>query len=106
MFMFCHAEWFTFIGQKAGANMPGSPYGIKFLPMPPASSGMKPMNVSSYSCSDDTLGCSCGDCPSAAACSSTSAPPAQKQRSCSIKIGSLEVRNVDFVYFFANNTYE
>ncbi|CAN6827337.1 unnamed protein product [Brassica oleracea] len=90
-------EWFTFIGQKAGVNMPGSPYGIKFLPMPPASSGMKPMNVSSYSCSDDTLGCSCGDCPSAAACSSTSAPPAQKQRSCSIKIGSLEAKCVDFV---------
>lgn len=90
-------EWFTFIGQKAAANVPGSPYGIKFLPNPPASSGMKPMNVSSYSCSDDTLGCSCGDCPSVAACSSTAAAPTLKKRSCSIKIGSLEAKCVDFV---------
>lgn len=59
---------------------------------------MKPMNVSTYSCSDDTLGCSCGDCPSAAACSSTAAPPTQKRHACSIKIGSLEV-NMDFVLF-------
>ncbi|KAJ4891157.1 Patched family protein [Raphanus sativus] len=90
-------EWFAFIGQKADVNVPGSPYGIKFLPSPPVSSGMKPMNVSSYSCHDDTLGCSCGDCPSAAACSSTSAPPTPIKRSCSIKIGSLEVKCVDFV---------
>ncbi|CAH8284969.1 unnamed protein product [Eruca vesicaria subsp. sativa] len=90
-------EWFEFIGQKAGVDMPGSPYGIKFSPLPPASSGMKPMNVSSYKCSDDTLGCSCGDCPSAAACSSTAAPPTQIKRSCSIKMGSLEVKCVDFV---------
>ncbi|CAG7907360.1 unnamed protein product [Brassica rapa] len=90
-------EWFAFIGQKAGVNLPGSPYGIKFSPSPPVSSGMKPMNVSTYSCSDDTLGCSCGDCPSAAACSSTAAPPTQKRHACSIKIGSLEAKRVDFV---------
>ncbi|CAN7137118.1 unnamed protein product [Brassica rapa subsp. narinosa] len=90
-------EWFAFIGQKAGVNLPGSPYGIKFSPSPPVSSLMKPMNVSTYSCSDDTLGCSCGDCPSAAACSSTAAPPTQKRHACSIKIGSLEAKCVDFV---------
>ncbi|KAH0929934.1 hypothetical protein HID58_015661 [Brassica napus] len=94
---FLGAEWFAFIGQKAGVNLPGSPYGIKFSPSPPVSSGMKPMNVSTYSCSDDTLGCSCGDCPSAAACSSTAAPPTQKRHACSIKIGSLEAKRVDFV---------
>ncbi|XP_018477401.1 uncharacterized protein LOC108848510 [Raphanus sativus] len=91
-------EWFAFIGQKAGVNLPGSPYGIKFSPLPPVSSGMKPMNVSTYLCSDDTLGCSCGDCPSAGACSSTAAaPPTQKRHACSIKIGSLEAKCVDFV---------
>ncbi|KAL0740960.1 hypothetical protein Bca4012_082473 [Brassica carinata] len=90
-------EWFAFIGQKAGVNLPGSPYGIKFSPLPPVSSGMKPMNVSTYLCSDDTLGCSCGDCPSAAACSSTAAPPTHKRHACSIKIGSLEAKCVDFV---------
>ncbi|WZZ54559.1 hypothetical protein YC2023_054666 [Brassica napus] len=94
---FLGAEWFAFIGQKAGVNLPGSPYGIKFSPLPPVSSGMKPMNVSTYSCSDDTLGCSCGDCPSAGACSSTAAPPTQKRHACSIKIGSLEAKCVDFV---------
>ncbi|CAH2060365.1 unnamed protein product [Thlaspi arvense] len=90
-------EWFAFIGQKAANNLPGSPYGIKFSPVPPVSSGMRAMNVSAYSCGDDTLGCSCGDCPSASSCSSTSAPPAQKSGSCSIKIGSLEAKCVDFV---------
>ena len=56
------------------------------------------MNVSTYSCSDDTLGCSCGDCPSAGACSSTAAPPTQKRHACSIKIGSLEV-NMNFCIY-------
>lgn len=82
-------------------NLPGSPYGITFSPTPPVSSGMKPMNVSSYSCGDDSLGCSCGDCPSAATCSSTEAPPAEKKHSCSIKIGSLEVKILNF-YVFTN----
>lgn len=67
------------------------------MPTPPASSGMRPMNVSTYSCSDDTLGCSCGDCPSAPVCSSNATLPSQKKHSCSIKIGSLEVKNVDFI---------
>jgi Niemann-Pick C1 protein len=90
-------EWFTFIGQKAGVNLPGSPYGIAFLPTPPVSSGMRPMNVSIYSCGDESLGCSCGDCPSAATCSSKAEVPTQKKHSCSIKIGSLEVKCVDFI---------
>lgn len=85
------SEWFAFIGQKAGVNVPGSPYGIEFLPTPPVSSGMRPMNVSTYSCSDDSLGCSCGDCPSTAACSSKATIPTQEKHSCSIRIGSLEV---------------
>jgi len=93
------SEWFTFIGQKAGVNLPGSPYGIAFLPTPPVSSGMRPMNVSIYSCGDESLGCSCGDCPSAATCSSKAEVPTQKKHSCSIKIGSLEV-SMDFVFLF------
>lgn len=95
------SEWFAFIGQKAALNVPGSPYGITFLPTPSVSSGMRPMNVSTYSCGDDSLGCSCGDCPAAAACSHTAATPTQKKHSCSINIGSLEV-NVDFVFTNAN----
>ncbi|EFH67498.1 predicted protein [Arabidopsis lyrata subsp. lyrata] len=90
-------EWFAFIGQKAGVNVPGSPYGIAFLPTPPVSSGMRPMNVSTYSCGDESLGCSCGDCPSAATCSSKAEVPTQKKHSCSIKIGSLEAKCVDFI---------
>lgn len=96
------SEWFAFIGQKAAVNVPGSPYGIAFLPTPPVSSGMRPMNVSTYSCGDDTLGCSCGDCPSAATCSSKAELPTKKKHSCSIKIGSLEV-NMGFIF---TNAYD
>lgn len=100
------SEWFAFIGQKAGLNVPGSPYGITFLPLPSLSSGMRSMNVSTYSCGDDSLGCSCGDCPSAPSCSNKAPPPTHKKHSCSINIGSLEV-NVDFsVCVYQCNRYE
>ncbi|GFP98541.1 niemann-pick c1 protein [Phtheirospermum japonicum] len=46
------SEWFVFIGRQAGPGLPGSPYSINFLPAVPESSGMRPMNVSAYSCGD------------------------------------------------------
>ncbi|KAF9608782.1 hypothetical protein IFM89_011551 [Coptis chinensis] len=88
-------EWFAFIGRQAALGVPGSPYSIKFLSNTPQSSGMKPMNVSVYSCSDTSLGCSCGDCPSVPICSSSAAPP-PKKHSCSIRIGSLRVKCIEF----------
>ncbi|XVF74110.1 hypothetical protein PTKIN_Ptkin13bG0033900 [Pterospermum kingtungense] len=88
-------EWFAFIGRQAGPNLPGSPYAIQFLPIAPESSGMKPMNVSTYSCGDVSLGCSCGDCPSSSVCSNTAPPPSLKGATCSVRIGSLKAKCVD-----------
>nr|GMD56052.1 Niemann-Pick C1 protein-like [Ipomoea batatas] len=84
-------EWYAFIGRRAALGMPGSPYAINFTSTAPDSSGMKTMNVSTYSCGDTSLGCSCGDCPSASACSSSAPPPAPEKESCSVRIGSLKV---------------
>lgn len=85
-------EWYAFLGRRAGLGVPGSPYAINFLPAAPESVGMKPMNVSTYSCGDTSLGCSCGDCPSSAACSSSGLPTPLKKGSCSVRIGSINVR--------------
>lgn len=74
--------------------MPGSPYAINFRSNIPSSSGMKPMNVSVYSCSDTSLGCSCGDCPSSPICSGSAPPSPHDKRSCSIRLGSLKVRSI------------
>ncbi|XP_022769376.1 Niemann-Pick C1 protein-like isoform X3 [Durio zibethinus] len=88
-------EWFAFIGKRAVLNMPGSPYGIQFLPTVPESSGMKPMNVSTYSCRDVSLGCSCGDCPSSPVCSNTAMSSYHKGATCLLRIGSLKAKCVD-----------
>ncbi|XVE94413.1 hypothetical protein REPUB_Repub02eG0006300 [Reevesia pubescens] len=88
-------EWFAFIGKRATLNMPGSPYTIQFQPTVPESSGMKPMNVSTYSCRDVSLGCSCGDCPSSPVCSNTATSPSHKGATCSVQIGSLKAKCVD-----------
>lgn len=85
------AEWFAFIGTRAAPSVPGSPYAINFQPSIAESSGMKPMNVSTYSCGDNSLGCSCGDCPSASVCSGYAPPSLHKEGSCSVRIGSLKV---------------
>ncbi|KAH9624778.1 hypothetical protein KSS87_022864 [Heliosperma pusillum] len=87
--------WFTFIGRQVGLNVPGSPYLINFTSTVPASSGMRPMNVSAYSCSDTSLGCSCGDCPSSPACSSSAPPPVTKSNICLVKLGSVKARCSD-----------
>ncbi|KAE8057400.1 hypothetical protein FH972_014096 [Carpinus fangiana] len=88
-------EWFAFIGRQAGLNVPGSPYAIKFHSDVTESSGMKPMNVSTYSCGDISLGCSCGDCPSSPVCSNTAPPASHKRGACSVRIGSLKAKCVD-----------
>ena len=90
IFMFL-AEWFAFIGTRAATNVPGSPYAINFRPSIAESYGMKPMNVSAYSCGDTSLGCSCGDCPSASVCSDYAPPSIHIEGSCSVRIGSLKV---------------
>ncbi|XP_052202284.1 uncharacterized protein LOC127808022 [Diospyros lotus] len=89
-------EWFAFIGRRAGLSMLGSPYAIDFQPAAPESSGMIPMNVTTYSCSDTSLGCSCGDCPSSSVCSSSAPPSPGKKASCSVRIGSIQAKCVDF----------
>ncbi|KAJ8618328.1 hypothetical protein MRB53_014514 [Persea americana] len=91
-----YKEWFAFIGQQAGLNVPGSPYAINFRSNIPSSSGMKPMNVSVYSCGDTLLGCSCGDCPSSPTCSGSAPPSPHHKRSCTIRLGSLKVKCVEF----------
>ncbi|XP_019187240.1 PREDICTED: Niemann-Pick C1 protein-like [Ipomoea nil] len=88
-------EWYTFIGRRAPPAAPGSPYAINFRSTPPDSSGMKPMNVSTYSCGDTLLGCSCGDCPSSSVCSNAAPSPAQKKGSCSVSFGSLKARCIE-----------
>ncbi|KAH7849400.1 hypothetical protein Vadar_017340 [Vaccinium darrowii] len=90
-------EWFAFIGTRASPNVPGSPYAIDFKPTAPVSSGMIPMNVTTYSCGDTSLGCSCGDCPSSPVCSSSSPPSLDKKGSCSVRMGSIKAKCVDFV---------
>ncbi|XP_057974422.1 uncharacterized protein LOC131162209 isoform X2 [Malania oleifera] len=89
-------DWFSFIGRRAGLNMPGSPFAINFLSTATESSGMKPMNVSTYSCGDTSLGCSCGDCPSSPVCSNSLPPSPNKKGSCSVRIGSLKAKCIEF----------
>ncbi|KAF3446900.1 hypothetical protein FNV43_RR12080 [Rhamnella rubrinervis] len=90
-------EWFAFIGRQAPLHIPGSPYAIKFQSSISESSGMKPMNVSTYSCGDISLGCSCGDCPSSPVCSNALPPASHLGGSCSVRIGSLKAKCVDLV---------
>ncbi|CAJ1973140.1 unnamed protein product [Sphenostylis stenocarpa] len=80
---------------KAAPHGLGSPYAITFRPNATESSGMKPMNVSTYSCGDISLGCSCGDCPSSSVCSISSSTTTNKKDSCSVKVGTLMVKCVD-----------
>ncbi|GAV60134.1 Patched domain-containing protein [Cephalotus follicularis] len=89
-------EWFTFIGQKAEPGFPGSPYAINFNLSVPKSSGMELMNVSTYSCGDTSLGCSCGDCPLSPLCANSEPPSPHKKDSCSIKIGPFKAKCIEF----------
>jgi hypothetical protein len=51
-----------------------------------------PMNLSTYSCLDNWLGCSCGDFPSSIVCFNTVSPVSPKGGSCAVKSGSVKVR--------------
>ncbi|XP_039015297.1 LOW QUALITY PROTEIN: NPC intracellular cholesterol transporter 1-like [Hibiscus syriacus] len=95
-FKFCHI-----IGQKAAPGFPGSPYAIDFKSTVPDLSGMRLMNVSTYSCGDASLGCSCGDCPSSPQCSNSEPPSPPKKDHCSITIGPVKVRCIDFALAIA-----
>ncbi|CAJ1971645.1 unnamed protein product [Sphenostylis stenocarpa] len=90
-----YTEWFDFLGQKVPPGFPGSPYSILFKTTIHDPSPMKLMNASVYSCNDTSLGCSCGDCPSSPVCSAPEPSP-PSNAPCSIRIGSLKVRCVDF----------
>uniref|UniRef100_A0A1D1YJ54 Niemann-Pick C1 protein n=1 Tax=Anthurium amnicola TaxID=1678845 RepID=A0A1D1YJ54_9ARAE len=91
-----YKEWLAFIGRQADVGEPGSPYAINFRSNILDASQMKPMNVSVYSCGDSSLGCSCGDCPSSPVCSDQTPPIPHHKRACSIKLGSLKVKCLDF----------
>ncbi|XP_019435795.1 PREDICTED: Niemann-Pick C1 protein-like [Lupinus angustifolius] len=88
-------EWFAFLGSKAPPGLPGSPYSINFKTTIPHSSPMQLMNASVYTCNDTSLGCSCGDCPSSSVCS-TPQPSPPSIHPCSVTIGPLKVRCLDF----------
>lgn len=89
-------EWFEFLGQKVDLYLPGSPYAINFRSsMPEWYYGVELMNVSTYSCGDTTLGCSCGDCPTASTCSELEPPYPAQTNECSFRIGSLKVKCID-----------
>ncbi|XWS55186.1 hypothetical protein CRYUN_Cryun10bG0153000 [Craigia yunnanensis] len=94
-------EWFEFIGQKAPPGFPGSPYAIDFKSTVPDLSGMELMNVSAYLCGDSSLGCSCGDCPSSPQCSNSEPPSPPKKDHCSISIGSVKVKCIEFALAIA-----
>ncbi|CAN1315555.1 NPC intracellular cholesterol transporter 1 [Linum perenne] len=102
-------EWYTFIGKRASPKAPGSPYAIGFRSTAPSSSGMRPMNVSTFSCADTSLGCSCGDCPLSNGCTNAAPPPELEESSCSVRIGSLKAKCVDFaltiLYVLALSTF-
>ncbi|KAK7299788.1 hypothetical protein RJT34_10616 [Clitoria ternatea] len=88
-------EFLAFIGQKVPPGSTGSPYSIHFKTSILDSSPMTPMDASVYSCNDTSLGCSCGDCPSSPICAEPEPSPPRKDP-CSIRIGSLKVRCVEF----------
>lgn len=94
------AEWYAFIGKRADQNVPGSPYAIDFRSDVDESSGMKLMNVTTYSCSDTSLGCSCGDCATSVVCANSAPPLSQKTAFCSVRIGSLKVREEQLHYTY------
>ncbi|KAJ8762195.1 hypothetical protein K2173_007350 [Erythroxylum novogranatense] len=88
-------DWFAFLGKRADPNMPGSPFAITFKSTAPRSSGIRPMNVTAYSCSDVSLGCSCGDCPSSPGCKNKAPPTEHAPGSCTVRIGPLKVKCID-----------
>ncbi|KAG2574016.1 hypothetical protein PVAP13_7KG294500 [Panicum virgatum] len=91
-----YKEWLAFLGRQAKPNEPGSPYLIAYRSDPSDSSGVKPLNSTIYSCGDPSLGCSCGDCPSSSVCTGSLLPQLNTETSCSVKMGSLKAKCLDF----------
>ncbi|KAG8065787.1 hypothetical protein GUJ93_ZPchr0004g40138 [Zizania palustris] len=91
-----YKEWLAFLGRQAKLNEIGSPYLITFPSDIGGSSGVKPLNATIYSCGDPSLGCSCGDCPSSSVCMGSLLPQLKRETSCSVKMGSLKVKCLDF----------
>ncbi|CAN6249743.1 unnamed protein product [Urochloa humidicola] len=91
-----YKDWLAFIGRQANPNEPGSPYLITFRSDFSDSSGVKPLNSTVYSCGDPSLGCSCGDCPSSSVCTGSFLPQLNTETSCSVKMGSLKAKCLDF----------
>ncbi|KAL5215204.1 hypothetical protein ABZP36_004356 [Zizania latifolia] len=91
-----YKEWLAFLGRQANLNEIGSPYLITFPSDIGGSSGVKPLNATIYSCGDPSLGCSCGDCPSSSVCMGSLLPQLNRETSCSVKMGSLKVKCLDF----------
>ncbi|KAF0891217.1 hypothetical protein E2562_009398 [Oryza meyeriana var. granulata] len=91
-----YKEWLAFLGRQANLNEIGSPYLITFPSDISGSSAVKPLNATIYSCGDPSLGCSCGDCPSSSVCTGSLLPQLNTETSCSVKMGSLKVKCLDF----------
>lgn len=91
-----YEEWLAFIGRQADIGGVGSPYAIKFTKNIINSLGMKPMDITVYSCGDPSLGCSCGDCPSSSECTESPVPAPHEKGSCRVRIGSLKVKCLEF----------
>eukprot|EP00850_Spirogloea_muscicola_P012084 SM000077S21558 [mRNA] locus=s77:255081:266054:+ [translate_table: standard] len=93
-----YKDWFAFMGQLAPLYNPGSPYKIGF---PDRSSEVEyeliePLYLPAHACSDTSLLCSCGDCPSSPGCKQPSPPPTNASGGCSLKIGGTTVACLDF----------
>ncbi|BAH92771.1 Os04g0563801 [Oryza sativa Japonica Group] len=91
-----YKEWMAFIGRQADLNQIGSPYLITFPSDISGSTAVKPLNATIYSCGDPSLGCSCGDCPSSSVCTGSLLPQLNTETSCSVKMGSLKAKCLDF----------
>ncbi|XP_078448414.1 uncharacterized protein LOC144716987 isoform X2 [Wolffia australiana] len=91
-----YKDWLAFIGRRSDPGDIGSPFAINFRFTVPDGSPAKPMNAHAYSCSDSSLGCSCGDCPSAAVCSDQIPSTPLSKGTCHIKMGYFKVNCLNF----------
>lgn len=78
------------MGREAPLLEPGSPYNIQFRTSTSDGIAVKLLDLPVAACSDPSLSCSCGDCPSANKCS-TPQPANNKISECSVTIGPFEV---------------
>ncbi|KAK9922332.1 hypothetical protein M0R45_030801 [Rubus argutus] len=61
------------------------------------------MNLSTFSCHDNSLGCSCGDCPPSIGCFNTVSPVSPKGGSCAMKSGSVKTRKQKLDFYVMND---